>query len=135
MRIDPATPDDVADLAALLVDAVEGGASVGFLAGVTQDQANAFWRGALAHPTWVARVGQRPWASACCAAAARHGDGQRRGGLLRAARLAAAGRAAGPRGAPRGGPRADDVPLEAAQPLNDLGRPPSAARPRTERGL
>ena len=31
-------------LAALLVDAVEGGASVNFLAGVTQDEAAAWWR-------------------------------------------------------------------------------------------
>jgi GNAT superfamily N-acetyltransferase len=35
-------------LAALLIDAVEGGASVGFLAGLSTDQAEAFWREQIA---------------------------------------------------------------------------------------
>ncbi|GAA1823106.1 GNAT family N-acetyltransferase [Planosporangium flavigriseum] len=45
-------------LADVLVDCVSGGASVGFLAGLTQDEARAWWRGALQDPnslTWVAR--------------------------------------------------------------------------------
>jgi RimJ/RimL family protein N-acetyltransferase len=42
--IDPSSYDDaIAGLAALLVDAVEGGASVNFLAGVTRDEAGAWW--------------------------------------------------------------------------------------------
>jgi GNAT superfamily N-acetyltransferase len=42
--IDPSSYDDaIAGLAALLVDAVEGGASVNFLAGVTRDEAAAWW--------------------------------------------------------------------------------------------
>lgn len=42
--IDPSSYDDaIAGLAALLVDAVEGGASVNFLAGVTHDEAAAWW--------------------------------------------------------------------------------------------
>ena len=56
MRIEPAGPEDVEALAALLVDAVDGGASVGFLAGVTLAEAAGFWRTALAHRTWVARL-------------------------------------------------------------------------------
>ena len=58
MRIEAADSDAVDELAALLVDCVEGGASVGFLSGVTLEQAAAFWRDALAAPgtlTWVAR--------------------------------------------------------------------------------
>ncbi|HEY0206598.1 MAG TPA: GNAT family N-acetyltransferase [Acetobacteraceae bacterium] len=35
------------DLAAVLVDAVAHGASVNFLAGITQEQAAAFWRGQM----------------------------------------------------------------------------------------
>jgi GNAT superfamily N-acetyltransferase len=54
--IEPATPDDVPALARLLLDAVDDGASVGFLADVTADQAEQFWRAALSHATWVARV-------------------------------------------------------------------------------
>ncbi len=42
MRVEPARKDDVEALAALLADAVERGASVGFLAGVTPAQAAAF---------------------------------------------------------------------------------------------
>ena len=59
MQIEPAAPADVHGLAALLVDCVEGGASVGFLSGVTLDEAAAFWRDALDAPgtlTWVARL-------------------------------------------------------------------------------
>ena len=59
MLIERAGEQDVGSLAALLVDAVDGGASVGFLAGVTVEQAAGFWRPALAHETWVARDGQR----------------------------------------------------------------------------
>lgn len=59
MRIEPAVLDDLEDLAALLVDAVDGGASVGFLAGVTTGEAAHFWRTALVHQTWVARSGDR----------------------------------------------------------------------------
>lgn len=56
VELGPAYEDDIPALAALLVDAVDGGASVGFLAGVTVTEAAAFWRAALAHPTWVARL-------------------------------------------------------------------------------
>lgn len=59
VHIEQASADDVADLAALLLDAVEGGASVGFLAGVSPQEAASFWRSALAHRTWVARVDGR----------------------------------------------------------------------------
>jgi GNAT superfamily N-acetyltransferase len=59
VRIAPAVPEDVDELAALLVDAVEGGASVGFLAGVTTAEAAAFWRAAPEAQTWVARVDER----------------------------------------------------------------------------
>lgn len=57
MDIRPATEDDLRDLGTLLVDAVDGGASIGFLAGVTLADAVAFWRRALpgVH-TWVARL-------------------------------------------------------------------------------
>ena len=42
--IDPSSYDDaIAGLSALLVDAVEGGAAVNFLAGVTTDDAAAWW--------------------------------------------------------------------------------------------
>lgn len=58
MLIEPATTGDVADLAVLLVDAVQGGASVGFLADVSRETAEAFWRSALVGGrTWVARRG------------------------------------------------------------------------------
>lgn len=59
VHIERASAGDVGDLAALLVDAVEGGASVGFLAGVALEEAAAFWRSSLAHRTWVARVDGR----------------------------------------------------------------------------
>ena len=59
MRLDPAAPADLPGLAALLVEAVDGGASVGFLAGVTPEQAVAFWRSALAAPTLVAELDGR----------------------------------------------------------------------------
>jgi ribosomal protein S18 acetylase RimI-like enzyme len=42
--------DDPQPLAALLVDAVARGASVGFLAPLSEDEALAYWRGALAQP-------------------------------------------------------------------------------------
>lgn len=48
-------------LADLLVDSVEGGASVGFLAGLTRERALAWWRPFLADTsmiTWVARDGE-----------------------------------------------------------------------------
>jgi ribosomal protein S18 acetylase RimI-like enzyme len=42
--IDPSSYDDAIEgLAALLVDAVDGGAAVNFLAGVTRDEAAAWW--------------------------------------------------------------------------------------------
>ena len=53
-----ATDRDVDDLAALLVDTVEGGASVGFLLPLDHDEAAAWWREVLADEltdTWVAR--------------------------------------------------------------------------------
>lgn len=37
----------IAELGVILHDAVEGGASVNFLAGFTQEQAEAFWRGQI----------------------------------------------------------------------------------------
>lgn len=37
----------IAELGAILRDAVDGGASVNFLAGFTQDEAEAFWRGQI----------------------------------------------------------------------------------------
>jgi len=60
MVIEQAGPGDgtaVAELAEILVDCVDGGASLGFLAGLTHEQAEDFWRGALAGDglTWVAR--------------------------------------------------------------------------------
>ena len=55
--VEPATQADVPDLAGVLVDCVDGGASVGFLVGVTLDEAERFWATALAGAsTWVARV-------------------------------------------------------------------------------
>jgi GNAT superfamily N-acetyltransferase len=48
----------VDDLARLLVDAVDGGASVGFLAPLAESAAREFWRESLTHDdvlTWVAR--------------------------------------------------------------------------------
>ena len=58
MLIKPATNDDVDDLSAVLVDAVGSGASVGFLANVTLNEAEVFWRAALMEgKTWVARLG------------------------------------------------------------------------------
>lgn len=52
------TDDDLAALADVLVDCVDGGASVNFLRPLDVDEARAWWRGALADPhalTWVAR--------------------------------------------------------------------------------
>ncbi len=49
---------DVAGLAAVLVNCVDGGASVGFLAPLTRLDAEAWWHSELASPavrTWVAR--------------------------------------------------------------------------------
>jgi len=57
-RLDSPTDTDVDDLAALLVDAVEGGASVGFLLPVTREEAAGWWREVLSDAwtrTWVAR--------------------------------------------------------------------------------
>ncbi|HYY11714.1 MAG TPA: GNAT family N-acetyltransferase [Kineosporiaceae bacterium] len=61
MTVELLTPDRAEDvipgLAELLADAVAGGAGVGFLAGLTVDDAAAWWRRALADPaalTWVA---------------------------------------------------------------------------------
>ncbi len=59
MLIEVATEDDVSGLAVLLLDAVAGGACLGFLAGVTLADAEAFWRESLrGADTWVARAGQ-----------------------------------------------------------------------------
>ncbi len=49
---------DVDELADVLVDCVAGGASVGFVAPFGHDEAQSWWRSALADPgtvTWVAR--------------------------------------------------------------------------------
>jgi acetyltransferase len=51
---------DVVALADVLVDSVDGGASVNFLRPLAWDDAVAYWRGAIADPharTWVARDG------------------------------------------------------------------------------
>lgn len=56
--LDDPGEEDVAALAALLVDVVEGGASVGFLLPLPHAEAAAWWRETLADPltrTWVAR--------------------------------------------------------------------------------
>lgn len=62
MRITLLEPDDLAgaipDLADLLVDCVEGGASVGFLNPLTSSDAARWWEGTLSSEltlTWVAR--------------------------------------------------------------------------------
>src|SRR3954467_3310155 len=49
-----AAPGDVHDLALLLVDAIESGAGVSFLAGVTRQEAEAWWRSVLA--PWPGRA-------------------------------------------------------------------------------
>lgn len=52
------TEDDVAELAAVLVDCVDGGASVNFLRPMATQDAVAWWMTALSDPhalTWVAR--------------------------------------------------------------------------------
>ena len=57
VEIQPATDADVPELAAVLVDCVDGGASVGCLAGLTAAEAERFWRTALpGASTWVARL-------------------------------------------------------------------------------
>ena len=56
--LDDVTDRDVEDLATLLVDTVEGGASVGFLLPLGHDAAATWWREVLADEltsTWVAR--------------------------------------------------------------------------------
>ena len=54
MRIEllpaPAAEDDLRDLALLLLDAVDSGAGVSFMAGLTFDEAREFWR---AHPATI----------------------------------------------------------------------------------
>jgi ribosomal protein S18 acetylase RimI-like enzyme len=54
----PASKHDLAELAALLVDAVDAGAAVSFLAPLAHDAALAWWRNALAnaHPRAVILV-------------------------------------------------------------------------------
>jgi GNAT superfamily N-acetyltransferase len=62
IRAGDASPAVINGLAEVLLDAVAGGASVGFLASLTEQQARAWWRGALQDPgllTWVARDGDR----------------------------------------------------------------------------
>jgi ribosomal protein S18 acetylase RimI-like enzyme len=57
--VGPASDADVDGLAALLVDTVEGGASVGFLAPLAPRDAAVWWREVLPDPltdTWVARA-------------------------------------------------------------------------------
>ena len=59
-----ATTDDIAQLAALIVDAVNSGAGVSFLAGLTVAEAERWWTGVLAQLTprtviLVARDGRR----------------------------------------------------------------------------
>ena len=57
MLVDP-NDDDVSDLVDVLVDCVEGGASVNFVRPLGRDTAVAWWRAALADEhavTWVAR--------------------------------------------------------------------------------
>lgn len=55
--IERGTERDLDDLAALLVDAVESGACVGFLEGLGLREARLFWQSALDGPqTWVARL-------------------------------------------------------------------------------
>lgn len=56
MLIQPGLPADREDLAALLVDAVESGACVGFLDGITFGDALAFWTSVEGAATWVARL-------------------------------------------------------------------------------
>jgi GNAT superfamily N-acetyltransferase len=54
-------------LASLLVDAVEGGAAVNFVAGITQSEATAWWRARIqqvADGTITAFVARRSWAEA-----------------------------------------------------------------------
>ena len=59
MLIEPATEHDLDDLAALLVDAVESGACVGFLSALALPDARSFWHSALdGAQTWVARLSE-----------------------------------------------------------------------------
>jgi hypothetical protein len=44
-RISQATPAELDSLAAILVDCVEGGASVGFMQPLTYERALHYWRG------------------------------------------------------------------------------------------
>jgi GNAT superfamily N-acetyltransferase len=46
----PANDADITDLAALLLDAVESGAAVSFLASLTMESAERWWRGTLTAP-------------------------------------------------------------------------------------
>ena len=48
MIISPASPDDVRQLAEVLVDAVRGGSSVSFMSELSLDEAEAWWRKTLA---------------------------------------------------------------------------------------
>lgn len=58
MLIQSFRPDDVGDLAALLVDAVDSGACVGFFEGLTDGDALSFWASEVERAdTWVARLG------------------------------------------------------------------------------
>lgn len=57
MLIERATQRDLDDLAALLMDAVESGACVGFLNDLALRDALSFWKSGLAQTqTWVARL-------------------------------------------------------------------------------
>jgi GNAT superfamily N-acetyltransferase len=46
-RVDPQSPRDTAGLVDVLIDCVEGGASVSFMLPITTDKARAFWRKGL----------------------------------------------------------------------------------------
>jgi len=59
----PVGPEERAALAALLVDAVESGAAVSFLAPLTIDEAASWWRSALEAPTKPAVLVARDGAS------------------------------------------------------------------------
>jgi ribosomal protein S18 acetylase RimI-like enzyme len=48
VRVRRATPDDHAGLVDVLVDCVEGGASVGFMLPFSREEAESFWAGVLA---------------------------------------------------------------------------------------
>ncbi|RKI27264.1 N-acetyltransferase [Corallococcus sp. AB004] len=63
-RLEQATPEEREALAEVLIDSVDGGASVGFLPPLSRDAAGEYWRGVLAAlgpglVLWVAEVDGR----------------------------------------------------------------------------